>query len=251
MEFDLTVLRSFYDEIYAPSLQLEGQAFLMALTARDKYCLPGEDYVMCNRTEMLAREYAEHDDFEVFVAKLHRLVGNDYSYLDKYKKPIPEHLKVLYVAVNPVDLMSAYCLFTKKLADRNEELLKSKNRPLSAYTVNGLWTASMQTCPTLRRWFDFDIDLKKDGLKPQEFAPMVSETMKEKYPESVYKIIVTHGGVHVLVANTNMSRFYNPQTITEMLNKAFKTMCEEIKLNKNGLIPCPGTMQGGVMVKFL
>ena len=25
-------------------------------------------------------------------------------------------------------------------------------------------------------------------------------------------------------------------------------MCEEIKLNKNGLIPCPGTMQGGVMV---
>ena len=74
MEFDLNVLSTFYDEIYAPSLQLEGQAFLMALTARDKYCLPGEDYVMCNRTEMLAREYAEHDDFEVFVAKLHRLL---------------------------------------------------------------------------------------------------------------------------------------------------------------------------------
>ena len=129
--------------------------------------------------------------------------------------------------------------------------MKSKNRPLSTYTVNGLWTASMQTCPTLRRWFDFDIDLKKDGLKPQEFAPMVSETMKEKYPESVYKIIVTHGGVHVLVANTNMSRFYNPQTITETLNKRFITMCEEIKLNKNGLIPCPGTMQGGVMVKYI
>lgn len=86
MEFDLNVLSTFYDEIYAPSLQLEGQAFLMALAARDKYCLPGEDYVMCNRTEMLAREYAEYDDFEVFVAKLHRLVGNDYSYLDKYKK---------------------------------------------------------------------------------------------------------------------------------------------------------------------
>ena len=55
----------------------------------------------------------------------------------------------------------------------------------------------------------------------------------------------------MLVANTNMSRFYNPQTITETLNKRFITMCEEIKLNKNGLIPCPGTMQGGVMVKFL
>ena len=108
MEFDLTVLRSFYDEIYAPSLQLEGQAFLMALTARDKYCLPGEDYVMCNRTEMLAREYAEHDDFEVFVAKLHRLVGNDYSYLDKYKKPITEHLKVLYVEVKNKKLKTAH-----------------------------------------------------------------------------------------------------------------------------------------------
>ena len=62
---------------------------------------------------------------------------------------------------------------------------------------------------------------------------------------------MTHGGVHMLVANTNMSRFYNPQAITETLNKRFITMCDEIKLNKNGLIPCPGTMQGGVMVKFL
>ena len=62
----------------------------------------------------------ERDDFEVFVAMLQRLVGNDQAYLDKNRKPIPEHLKVLYVAVNPVDLMSAYCLFTKKLAERNE-----------------------------------------------------------------------------------------------------------------------------------
>lgn len=113
----------------------------------------------------------ERDDFEVFVAMLQRLVGNDQAYLDKNRKPIPEHLKVLYVAVNPVDLMSVYCLFTKKLAERNEELLKSRNRPISAYTVNGLWASSMQTCPTARRCFDFDLDLKKDGISRRSWRP--------------------------------------------------------------------------------
>ena len=251
MEFDLVTLKSFYDEVYAPVLQTEGLAFLMALAARDKYCLPGEDYVMCNRTEMLAREYVERDDFEVFVAKLQRLVGNDQAYLDKNRKPIPEHLKVLYVAVNPVDLMSAYCLFTKKLAERNEELLKSTDRPISAYTVNGLRVSSMQTCPTARRWFDFDMDLKKDGMKPKELAPMVRDCISAGFPEAVFRIVVTHGGVHLLASNVGMSKAYNPQTITKRLNNEFGSMCDEIKLNKNGLIPCPGTVQGGTLVELL
>ena len=251
MEFDLVTLKSFYDEVYAPALQTEGLAFLLALAARDKYCLPGEDYVMCNRTEMLAREYVERDDFEVFVAKLQRLVGNDQAYLDKNRKPIPEHLKVLYVAVNPVDLVSAYCLFTKKLAERNEELLKSSNRPISAYTVNGLWVSSMQTCPTARRWFDFDLDLKKDGMKPKELTPMVRDCISSGFPEAVFRIVVTHGGVHLLASNAGMSKAYNPQTITARLNHEFGSMCDEIKLNKNGLIPCPGTVQGGTLVECL
>ncbi|MGN1190985.1 MAG: hypothetical protein ACI4SL_11400 [Candidatus Ornithospirochaeta sp.] len=251
MIFDLNMLKSFYDEIYAPALQSEENlAFLMALAARDKYALPGEDYVMSNRTEMLAREYTEHDDFDMFVAKLHHLVGNDYAYLDKNHKPIPEHLKVIYVSVNPVDLLSAYCLFTKKLAYRNEELLKSRNRPISAYTVNSLWTASMQTCPTARKWFDFDMDLKKDGLKPNEFAPMVGETISNAFPDARFRLVVTHGGVHMLASNEKMSKDYNPQTITQRLNDTFGSICDEIKLNKNGLIPCPGTMQGGVMVRI-
>ena len=38
---------------------------------------------------------------------------------------------------------------------------------------------------------------------------------------------------------------FNPQTITQKLTETFGSMCDEIKLNKNGLIPCPGTMQGG------
>ena len=44
---------------------------------------------------------------------------------------------------------------------------------------------------------------------------------------------------------------FNPQTITQKLTETFGSMCDEIKLNKNGLIPCPGTMQGDVLVKML
>ena len=44
---------------------------------------------------------------------------------------------------------------------------------------------------------------------------------------------------------------FNPQTITQKLTETFDSMCDEIKLNKNELIPCPGTMQGGVLFKML
>lgn len=70
MEFDIERVRVFYDEFYAHCLKEKGNAFLMALAARDKYALPGDDYVMSNRTEMLAREYMDHDDFASFESKL-------------------------------------------------------------------------------------------------------------------------------------------------------------------------------------
>ena len=251
MTFDMDVLEEFYDDIYSPELQGEGKSFLLALAARDKYQMPGEGYVMCNRTEMLAREYIGSDNFTVFTSKLHRLVGNDLAYLDKNYRPIPEHLKVLYVSVNPVDLVSAYCLFMKKLAERNEELIQRKDRPVSSYTINNLWVSSMQTCPTLRRWFDFDLDLNPDsGVTPSELGDLIYDSMTRAFPYEPIRVITTHGGVHMLASNRSMSRECNPQTILQHLISEFKDRCKEVTLNKNGLIPCPGTLQGGVMVKY-
>ena len=80
---------------------------------------------------------------------------------------------------------------------------------------------------------------------------MVRDCISAGFPEAVFRIVVTHGGVHLLASNAGMSKAYNPQTITERLNNEFGSMCDEIKLNKNGLIPCPGTMQGGVLVRML
>ena len=251
MTFDMDILEEFYTDIYSPELQGEGKSFLLALAARDKYQMPDEGYVMCNRTEMLAREYIGSDNFTVFTSKLHRLVGNDLAYLDKNYRPIPEHLKVLYVSVNPVDLVSAYCLFMKKLAERNEELIQRKDRPVSSYTINNLWVSSMQTCPTLRRWFDFDLDLNPDsGMTPNELGDLVYDSMTRAFPYEPIRVIITHGGVHMLASNRNMSKECNPQTILQHLISEFKDRCKEVTLNKNGLIPCPGTLQGGVMVKY-
>lgn len=251
MTFDMNLLEEFYNDIYSPELQGEGKAFLMALAARDKYQMPGEGYVMCNKTEMLAREYMGSDNFSVFIAKLHRLVGNDLAYLDKNYRPIPEHLKVLYVSVNSVDLVSAYCKFTKKLAERNEELIQRKDRPVSSYTINNLWISSMQTCPTSRRWSDFDLDLNPDsGLTPNELGDLVYDSMTSKFPCEPIRIVTTHGGVHMLASNRTMSRECNPKTILDHLSAVFSSQCKEVTLNKNGLIPCPGTLQGGVMVGY-
>lgn len=247
-----TALKEFYERFYAPTLkQNEGKAFLMALAARNKYCLPGEEYTMGNHTEMLAREYVEKDDYDVFRAKLQRLAANDEAYLDKNHKPIPKHLKVLYVTVNPVDLVSSYCLFTKKLAERNEELLKNKNRPLSAYTINGLWTSSMQACPSLKNWFDFDLDAKKGGIYPEDLKAAVTNAVRKTFPEGTFRAVITHGGVHLLVSKEGMSKTFNPMTIIKLFEDTVGKECDEIKLNQNGMIPCPGTLQGGKEVRLL
>ena len=76
-------------------------------------------------------------------------------------------------------------------------------------------------------------------------------TSRFQFWKPLFRVVVTHGGVHLLASNAGMSKEYNPQTITERLNNEFGSMCDEIKLNKNGLIPCPGTVQGGVLVECL
>ena len=109
----------------------------------------------------------------------------------------------------------------------------------------------MQTCPTLRRWFDFDLDLNSDsGVTPGELGDLVYDSMTRAFPYEPIRVIITHGGVHMLASNRNMSRECNPQTILQHLISEFKDRCKEVTLNKNGLIPCPGTLQGGVMVKY-
>lgn len=249
---DETALKEFYETFYAPALkENEGQAFLMALAARNKYRHPDEEYVLGNRAEMLAREYIEKDNYDIFCAKIQRLAANDEAYLDKNYRPVPKHLKVIYAAVNPVDLMSSYCIFTKKLAERNEELLKSRNRPLSAYTVNGLWASSMQTCPSSRRWFDFDLDAKEGGISPENLGAEVSDAVRRVFPEGTFRTVITHGGAHLLVLKEGMSKSFNPVTIMKLLEETAGGSCDEIKLNQNGLIPCPGTIQGGKTVRLL
>lgn len=248
MKFDEEILKEFYDDIYKDALAEEGFAFLTALAARDKYCLPGEAYVMSNRTEMLAREYIEKDDFDIFKAKLHRLVSNDYAYLEKNHKEIPEHLKVVYAGINPINVVDAYSLFLKKLADRNQELIKNPNHKLSAYSIQSLWVSSMQTCPTGRLWYDFDLDV--NNIKPEDLADRVIRVVADQFSGKSIKLITTHGGVHMLVKGSEMSKDYNPPVILEVLRAYLDAVCKEINLNKNGLVPCPGTLQGGTLVEY-
>ena len=248
MKFNEKILREFYNDIYKAPLAEEGLAFLTALAARDKYCLPGEDYVMSNRTEMLAREYIEKDDFDIFKAKLHRLVSNDYAYLEKNHKEIPEHLKVVYAGINPVNVVDAYSLFLKKLADRNQELIKNPNHKLSAYSIQSLWVSSMQTCPTGRLWYDFDLDA--NTVKPADLADRITRVMTDQFSGKTIKLITTHGGVHMLVRGSEMSKDYNPSVILGVLRAHLGTICKEINPNNNGLVPCPGTLQGGVLVEY-
>lgn len=252
MQIDLNILKRFYDTIYKPNIVEEQTSYLLALAARHKYAREeGNIIKLGHKSEMMNREAVDRDDFALFVSKLHRLMGDDYAYIDDVGQPIPERMKVLYVAVNAADTLSAYSIFTRKLTERNIELINGRGKKLTPYSIPQLWWTSLQVEMNRKLWLDYDLDLKDREMRfGAEDA--VSKFMDRDFPEIEYHTVVTQGGIHLLVSNAKGSfdKDVNPMTIGKELQKGFNYLCTEIKRNENNLIPCPGTMQKDHKVTF-
>lgn len=252
MQIDLNILKSFYDTIYKPNI-IEGRtSYLLVLTARHKYAREEGNLIkLGHKSEMMQRESVDRDDFNLFVSKLHRLMGDDYAYLDDIGQPIPERMKVIYAAVNAADTLSAYTIFTRKLTERNIELINGRGKQLTPYSIPQLWWTSLQVEMNRKLWLDYDLDLidKDFRFRAEDFIRVF---MNSNFPWIEHHTIVTQGGVHLLVSNAkgSFNKDVNPLVIEKRLQDRFSDICSEIKRNENNLIPCPGTRQKEHMVTF-
>ena len=94
-------------------------------------------------------------------------------------------------------------------------------------------------------WVDIDID--SNSVKLEDLQKFVRSLNLE---ESVKIVLVkTHGGFHFLIKNEHMNKEYNPGTVLNKLIDTFRD-CKEIVINKNEMIPLPGTYQALTPVKM-
>lgn len=250
MEIDRKELEAFYKTVYDPSFEKGEGVFLISLAARKKYVREGEEIRLNRHAEMMAREYIGKNDIGEFVAKLNRVYATEDSYLDQDGRPIPDHLKVVYVTVNPASMMTSYYDFTERLAAYNISLLSGRRKEVRPGSIPSLWYAAIQSGSGKKNWLDIDLDMA-DGVRKEEFVPMLKEVLSDIPGMVEHHMVGTQGGTHLLIKNEGFSRELNPPIILDILERRLSAECSEIKVNENNLIPCPGTLQNGKVVTFI
>ena len=219
----------------------EGHAYLLSLSARNKYLDEDErKFYSLGKTEMFGRTLVKDlDDFDFFVRKLA-------SHLE-YKKtrsghPFPEKAMVVYMMINPTDMVSAYCTFQDRMNGFLQQMFRalgnSKNPNLREVVhMDHHLLTSIGKAARKRDFIDLDLDSKD---------PEILASILKGFEGYESHVVSTHGGFHILIPKNQKPFPPAHQIIKQVLadNPELKELC----FNKNAMVPLPGTLQAGTLV---
>ena len=254
-------IRMFFEKILPERWEDHETAFI-SIAARKKY-LP--DNVMTDlgrRPQMLDRNIIKEQDFLTYLAGLYRFTSRN-GYLDNNMRPIPDEAKVFYANIHLSDPIAAYEEIKEKMAGIDREIISHaamghndiSHAIGSIKNMAGLWYTAIQNTCSRKLWIDYDIDLIDPGIREHAAKRMLAEI--DSFAEVIIKkhTVLTRGGFHILMASakngTAFSKDFNPELLLKHLEDKFGNESKEIVVNHNGMIPLPGTMQGGFPVRFL
>jgi hypothetical protein len=100
----------------------------------------------------------------------------------------------------------------------------------------------VQRCRGQKKFIDIDFDIDK----ATEFHILVSFRDFLRENNITYHVIETKSGYHVLMERATIK--CNFHTKVKELHALVK---DEVIVNNNEMIPCPGTLQGNHLVRFL
>jgi len=241
-------LEWFYDNILPKSTTREN--FTFSLMSRKKYFLTEHPKGFPN-SKMLEQRVVRRKSFESILNMIRRFEVAEGVY-NFHGDPIPNNTLLLYATYDPSDSVKAYHNFKKNMDDilinligtePDEQLLKSFSDP------KGMVIRSHQKSKSSKHYIDFDIDVPKDFLPDVKNIVNIVKAFKGK----AY-IIDTKNGYHLLVSkDTEFDKTFNPMVIEESLRHSFPEDPTEYEVSqsKSGLIPLPGTYQGGYPVSIL
>jgi hypothetical protein len=220
-----------------------GYAYLLSLSARNKYLSEAErKHYNLGKTEMFGRTMVKDiDDFDFYLRKLasNLVYKKTRSGLD-----FPEKALVVYLMINPVDMVSAYFVFQDRMNKFLREMFRAKeNNKTPNYhdliNMDHHLLTSMGKASRQRDFIDIDFDSKDEEIL---------EKIKKRFEGYTYHIVSTQGGYHFLVPKNQRPSPPVHSILGSIL--AEHREIKELTINKNAMIPLPGTFQAGTLVGF-
>jgi hypothetical protein len=225
----------------------------VSLSARNKYLTDEEKLkYQLSKTEMFFRKIIRNDDhFLNTIKKMDAIIP---AYKTKSGLQMPKKASVCYFNINPSSTIKAYNMFIHNMSKFQHELLMAS---LNSKCIDTMMTKMKRgdieylNCIQKSRGskhfidIDFDIDKHRDIDILNDFTDIL---FKENV---VYYIIETHGGFHVLIKLNTLSNKFNLYKHIKHFDKIIKSKGKgEVIINKNAMIPLPGTYQAGFKVKL-
>jgi hypothetical protein len=223
-----------------PNLE-EGNIYFLSLSARKKYLTEEErEFFDLGRTEMFGRRLTSKENYIKTVKELDDFACN---YTTRNEKIIPGKSLVFYANINPSSGLQAAEMFNNELNKLVFDSFYNKQVKPKFARLDKLLMNCYQVSRTNKFFIDIDCDC------PFSYIIPVIQDLHDH--EVDFNVIKTKSGYHILITRSTLK--YNFTTILKEQNE--KLLGErgkgEIVINKNGMIPIPGTLQSGSEVKFL
>ncbi|MCK5606953.1 hypothetical protein KAR91_33935 [Candidatus Pacearchaeota archaeon] len=250
---DESELQKFHLEIM-PELK-EFEVFFLSLSCRKKYLTAEErEKYHITRAEMFDRKLIRTNEYSRLLRSVHKYETEEGGYMTKNNLPVPQHCMTIYLNINPSNSLKALKEFNGKIVDWQYEIT-SGNKEYFTKKFNKM-DIELMNCYQRNRgtkhWIDIDFDVPKDFNAPE----LLSKEIKESGVNFFW--ISTKSGYHLLLDRNTLS--YDPNRICKRgLSELSSYLVDlkdidksyEIIINKNEMIPLPGTLQGGYPVRVL
>jgi hypothetical protein len=274
--YDEKELEKFFDTVL-PELK-STEVYFLSLSARNKYLSEDERKVLSlGRTEMFERRVVREQSFERFLRTLRKFEVNDGAYLTKNGSNIPEKCIVVYMNINPTDVLKAHKEFSQTMNEYMFELATCSAEGKDTSDImkrikkqDTLLMNCYQRNRGTKHFIDIDFDIPHSYYE-NVVAPFLSRLKTRRVS---YVVIQTSGGYHILLRRNTIQYNFNEDVykanedfIKEFMKRNNLTMKDvsgnnpdvnmkrdtgyEIVVNRNEMIPLPGTLQAGVKVRIL
>lgn len=220
-----------------------GYAYLLSLSARNKYLDADErKYYNLGKTEMFGRTLIKDlNDFDFYIRKL----ASNLTYKrTRSGHPFPEKAMVVYMMINPTNMVSAYYTFQERMNGFLHEMSKAMSNKKTpnlqeAVNMDHHLLTSVGKASRKRDFIDLDLDSKE---------PSILHQVLKGFGGFEYHVVTTQGGYHILIPKEQKPFPPAHQIIKDVLreNPELKELC----FNRNAMIPLPGTLQAGSLVTF-
>ena len=249
-------IKKFFNSIFPLTWNKNEIAFI-SLAARNKYSEKRID--LGHRSEMLDKSVVKINNADLYLAKIKRF--DTEGYLDNNNAIIPKEIMAIYVNINLSDTIKLWSKIKNRINEIDEEILShsffnSNKLDHAVSQINNLpniWFSQIQNTYSKKFWIDIDVDIKDDNIDLKE--SLINNILNDFSIKNLKNIIFikTRGGFHILI-NCVDNRFndkLNPESIRKIIEGLVENYSKEVIINKNGMVPCPGTYQGGYKVQAI